>query len=134
MDANGPAIVAAARSQIGVPYSWGGGGWQGKSLGIDQGAHTVGFDCSGLAQYAVYKGTGKKINRTAATQYSDSQCKREAYANKQPGDLVFFGSPPHHVAIVSSATMMIAAPKTGDFVKEQAIYATERQPYVERCY
>ncbi|CAG2103428.1 unnamed protein product, partial [Medioppia subpectinata] len=132
-DATGAAIVAAARSQIGVPYSWGGGGYKGKSLGTGSGAHTVGFDCSGLAQYAVYKGTNKIISRTSGLQYTDSHCKREAYANRQPGDLVFFGSPVHHVAIVSSATQMIAAPQTGDHVKEQAIYAAERQPYVERC-
>ena len=41
---NGTAIVAAARSQIGIPYSLGGGGYQGKSRGINQGANIEGFD------------------------------------------------------------------------------------------
>ena len=39
-------------SQLGVPYSWGGGNANGPSRGIDQGANTVGFDCSGLMLYA----------------------------------------------------------------------------------
>ncbi|EUA08913.1 nlpC/P60 family protein [Mycobacterium xenopi 4042] len=36
----------------GVPYSWGGGTLQGPSRGVDSGADTVGFDCSGLTRYA----------------------------------------------------------------------------------
>ncbi|CAG2118442.1 unnamed protein product, partial [Medioppia subpectinata] len=76
----GPEIVSAARSQIGVPYSWGGGSWKGKSYGIGKGAHTIGFDCSGLAQYAVYKGTGKIIQRVADAQYADGKCSKVAYS------------------------------------------------------
>lgn len=42
---NGGPVVAAARSQIGMPYSWGGGGIGGPSYGIERGAGTYGFDC-----------------------------------------------------------------------------------------
>ena len=37
-------------------------------------------------------------------------------ANLQPGDLVFFGSPIHHVGIYVGGGMMIHAPHTGDVV------------------
>ncbi|XP_054167734.1 peptidoglycan endopeptidase RipB-like [Oppia nitens] len=137
-EATGAQIVAAARTQIGVPYSWGGGGYKGKSKGIDQGAHTVGFDCSGLAQYAVYHGTGsgKIIARVAASQYADKHCHHVSWGQHQPGDLVFFndGGSIHHVGIVSSATHMIQAPHTGDHVRESAIPTTGRMAQVTRCY
>ncbi|XP_054166030.1 solute carrier family 35 member G1-like [Oppia nitens] len=132
--AGGPEIVSAARSQYGVPYSWGGGSWKGKSTGTGIGAHTIGFDCSGLTQYAVYKGTGKIIARTVATQYTDIKCKRVAYGSKQLGDLIFYGNPPYNVGIVSDSNTFINASKTGDVVKEQTIYSTNRQPYVQRCF
>lgn len=51
----GPGIVKAADSQLGVDYSWGGGGCKGPSKG--------GFDCSGLTQYAVCKAQGKTIRK-----------------------------------------------------------------------
>ena len=40
-------VIQRAGSQMGVPYSWGGGNAAGPSNGIDSGAGTVGFDCSG---------------------------------------------------------------------------------------
>jgi cell wall-associated NlpC family hydrolase len=40
--ADGDGIVKAARSKIGVPYSYGGGGINGKSKGISD--NTIGFD------------------------------------------------------------------------------------------
>ncbi|XP_054157549.1 peptidoglycan endopeptidase RipA-like [Oppia nitens] len=132
--AGGPEIVSAARSQYDVPYSWGGGNWKGKSRGTGKGAGTVGFDCSGLAQYAVYKGTGKIIGRTAAAQSSDSQCQRVPYSQRKPGDLVFFGTPAYHVGIISGTNTFIHAPKTGDKVRQQTIYSTNRQSYVSRCF
>ena len=139
--ANGTDIVTVARTQIGVPYSWGGGGFMGKSIGIKEGdsdgSHTVGFDCSGLTQYAVYKGTGKVIKRNSYDQYEDKECRHVPYANHQPGDLVFFNDSPshkiHHVAIISGPDMMIHAPHTGDHVREGQIYTKGRVEFVQRC-
>jgi hypothetical protein len=47
----------------------------GKSPGTNDGqgnddSHVVGFNCSGLAQYAVYHGTNKFIARVSAKQYN----------------------------------------------------------------
>ena len=128
--------MAAARTQNGVPYSWGGGGIHGKSIGIESGAHTVGFDCSGLAQYAVYKGTGKVIARTAATQYADSHCHHVPYAQHLPGDLVFFndGGSIHHVGIMTGPGTFIQAPHTGDHVREGPVTVKGRMAMVQRCF
>ncbi len=52
----GLAVVEAGATELGVPYSWGGGNDAGPSLGIAQG--TAGFDCSGLVLYAVWKASG----------------------------------------------------------------------------
>jgi cell wall-associated NlpC family hydrolase len=134
--AGGAQIVAAARSQIGVPYSWGGSGAQGKSKGIQQGANTVGFDCSGLSQYAIYHRTKKTIARTAAAQYSDPKCHHVEFGKHEPGDLVFFndGGSIHHVAIISGPHTQIHAPHTGDHVREAPIMTTGRMALVQRCF
>ena len=53
-------VIRRAGSQMGVPYSWGGGNAVGPSRGIDSGAGTTGFDCSGLILYA-FAGVGIKL-------------------------------------------------------------------------
>jgi cell wall-associated NlpC family hydrolase len=40
-----------------------------------------------------------------------------AQSEVQPGDLVFFGSPIHHVGIYIGGGQMINAPHTGDVVR-----------------
>ena len=47
------ALIAAAASQIGLPYVWGGGNFEGPTGG--------GFDCSGLVLYAAYQASGGQI-------------------------------------------------------------------------
>jgi cell wall-associated NlpC family hydrolase len=73
----------------------------------------VGFDCRGLALYAVYQGSGGAISlptSTAQAQYSDASSYGGAYislSSLQPGDLVFFGGSSgdvEHVGIVVSGT------------------------------
>lgn len=94
--------VAAARSQLGVPYVWAAEN-PGRS-----------FDCSGLTKYAwgtvgVYMG-----HWTVAQQ---NQFPRVPFGQEQPGDLVMFGSPPHHVGIYVGNGQMIHAPYTGTVVQ-----------------
>ena len=73
--AQGNAAVKAAESQIGVPYVWG-----GETPG-------VGFDCSGLVQWAWGK-AGISIPRTTETQWPDML--HVTPTELQPGDLLFY--------------------------------------------
>ena len=97
-------IVAAARSQLGVPYVYG---------GRDAG---VGFDCSGLAQWCCAQ-AGVVIPRGSAAQFLDSGPRVDSEI--QPGDLVFFyggessGPRPGHVGVAITTDQMIDAPYTG---------------------
>ncbi|HXO47767.1 MAG TPA: peptidase M23, partial [Mycobacterium sp.] len=45
-------VIRRGLSQLGVPYSWGGGTAGGPGKGIDSGSGTTGFDCSGLVLYS----------------------------------------------------------------------------------
>src|SRR5437868_4684060 len=56
-------------SQMGVPYSWGGGTLTGPGPGVDYDAGKMGFDCSGLTRYA-YAGVGVQIPKYSGDQYS----------------------------------------------------------------
>ncbi|MFC5744834.1 hypothetical protein [Actinomadura rugatobispora] len=109
---SGGGVVAAARSQIGVPYSWGGGGPGGPSRGIGRGAGTVGFDCSGLTEYAWWRGRRVSIGGVTYSQYPNS-----TPTGRRPGALGF----PHmnHVVLASDKPgYIIEAPYTGARVRE----------------
>ena len=67
-----------------------------------------------VVQY-VYKQLGVSIDRTSQEQ--SKQGKSIARGNLQPGDLVFFGSPAHHVGMYVGNNSYIHAPRTGDVVK-----------------
>lgn len=71
----GSAILAAARTQVGGAYVWG---------GEQPGA----FDCSGLTRWAVREATGETIPRVAADQARAGVPVERA--DLRPGDLVFF--------------------------------------------
>ena len=73
--AQGDKAVQYAKSQIGVPYVWG-----GESAG-------VGFDCSGLVQWA-WASAGITIPRTTESQYPDMI--HVTLTQLQPGDLLFY--------------------------------------------
>lgn len=81
-------VLARGLAQRGVPYSWGGGGITGPTLGTGDGASTVGFDASGLIQY-VYAGVGAKLPRSSGAMYNVGQKVTPAQA--LPADLIFYG-------------------------------------------
>lgn len=104
------AAVAAAESQIGVPYQWG-----GESPG-------VGFDCSGLTQWA-WGRAGVGIPRTAQEQYDASS--HIPLGDLAPGDLVFWGGGPgdvQHVAMYVGNGDVVQAPETGEDVQISSIW------------
>jgi peptidoglycan DL-endopeptidase RipB len=65
-------VIRRGASQMGVPYSWGGGGPKGPSLGVDSGANTVGYDCSGFTQFA-FAGVGVLIPNHVAPNAHTAQ-------------------------------------------------------------
>lgn len=106
-------LIAAAASQLGKPYVWGGGDFTGPTGG--------GFDCSGLVLYSAYQASDGRIR---LPHYSGDQIHAGSsipWALKRPGDLIFFSYPgaggPHHVAIFVGGDRILQAPRTGDVVR-----------------
>jgi cell wall-associated NlpC family hydrolase len=101
------AAVAAAKSELGTPYLWGGS------------SPETGFDCSGLVQWA-YAKVGIQIPRTSEQQILASNGHAVDRHHLIAGDLVFFrdsGGDVHHVGISLGGDKFINAPHTGDVVK-----------------
>lgn len=105
----GQAIIAYAKTFLGVPYVW-------------AGKTPAGFDCSGFTAY-VYRHFGKYI-----VSYSDAQAyvgREVAYNDMQAGDLIVYdekyvpsmGRNVGHVAIYIGNGQIIHAPSAGDVVK-----------------
>ena len=117
--AQGLAAVKYAESQIGVPYVWG-----GETPG-------VGFDCSGLVQWAWGK-TGISIPRTTETQWPS--LLHVSLTDLQPGDLLFYynldgdDEVDHVVMYVGSGPWgvdtTIAAPYTGTNVSLAPLFTS----------
>lgn len=124
------AVLSRARSQLGVDYAWGGGNAQGPTAGIRDGGHAdsngdfgkVGFDCSGLVQYA-FAGAGISLPHYSGGQYRHGT--HVSTTDLQPGDLIFYGpGGSQHVAIYSGNGMMIEAPHSGSHVREVPVRHT----------
>jgi cell wall-associated NlpC family hydrolase len=100
----GPAGVAAnkACSLIGKPYIW-------AAAGPD------GYDCSGLVM-AAWAAAGVSLAHQSRTQMQ--QTGRVSRAELRPGDLIFFYSDIHHVALYIGNGWMVHAPQSGDHVRE----------------
>jgi cell wall-associated NlpC family hydrolase len=94
-------VVAYARHQVGVAYSWGGT------------SPRTGFDCSGLV-YAAYRSIGWKIPRSSWDQLRVG--RRVSFARLRPGDLLFTEGG-GHVQLVVSKRSAISAPQTGERVR-----------------
>jgi cell wall-associated NlpC family hydrolase len=108
---NGSAQVAVdtARAQLGKPYVYAGSGPDV-------------FDCSGLTMYA-WAAAGVSLPHNAEAQYGS--LPHVSQSELQPGDLVFFGSPIHHVGIYVGGGTMIEAPYTGVDVRYHTIYRSD---------
>ena len=81
-------VIQRALAQRGVPFLYGGGNAAGPTRGTGLKANVVGFDASGLIQYA-YAGAGLKMPRTSGEQCNVG--RKVALSQAKPGDLVCYG-------------------------------------------
>ncbi len=107
--AGAEAAIAEARRQLGKPYEYGGSG-------------PSTFDCSGLTSWA-WRAGGKTLSHSSRAQWTETS--RVAIDAIQPGDLLFYGSPIHHVGLYIGDGQMIEAPETGKNVRVASIYRGE---------
>jgi peptidoglycan DL-endopeptidase RipA len=120
-------VVMRGLSQRGVPFSWAGGGINGPSRGKGTGAMTVGFDASGLMQYA-YAGAGIKLPRSSGEMYRTGQKVLPQQA--QRGDLIFYGpGGTEAVAMYLGNNQML---EVGDVVQVSPVRANGMTPYLVR--
>jgi cell wall-associated NlpC family hydrolase len=123
-------VIRRAMSQMGVPYSWGGGNAAGPSRGIDSGAGTVGFDCSGLMLYA-FAGVGIKLDHYSGSQYNAG--RQVPSSQMRRGDMLFWGpNASQHVALYLGDGQMLEAPYTGSVVKISPVRTSGMTPYATR--
>ncbi len=123
-------VIQRAMSQMGVPYSWGGGNAAGPSNGIDSGAGTVGFDCSGLILYA-FAGVGIKLPHYSGSQYNMG--RKIPSSQMRRGDVIFYGpGGSQHVTLYLGNGQMLEAPYTGSHVKISPVRTSGMTPYVIR--
>ena len=123
-------VIRRAMSQMGVPYSWGGGTAAGPGRGIDEGAGTVGFDCSGLILYA-FAGVGIKLPHYSGSQYNMG--RKIPTAQMRRGDVIFYGpGGSQHVTLYLGQGQMLEAPYTGSNVKISPVRTSGMTPYVIR--
>lgn len=114
----------------GTPYSWGGGNAAGASRGIDSGAGTVGFDCSGLMIY-MFAGVGIKLDHYSGSQYNAG--RKVPSSQMRRGDMIFYGpNASQHVAMYLGDGQMLEAPYTGSTVKVSPVRTSGMTPYVTR--
>lgn len=123
-------VIRRAGSQLGVPYSWGGGSLTGPSRGVDSGANTVGFDCSGLVRYA-FAGVGVLLPRYSGDQYTAGRQLPPSHAKR--GDLLFWGpGGGQHEALYLGGGQMLEAQQTGVPVKISPVRTAGMTPFVTR--
>jgi cell wall-associated NlpC family hydrolase len=91
--------------------------WAGKALGRPYVWAATGpnaFDCSGLTMWA-YSHVGISLPHYSRAQYNSGP--HVGRSHLKPGDLVFFGSPIHHVGMYIGGGQFIEAPHSGADVR-----------------
>jgi len=123
-------VIRRGASQLGVPYSWGGGKPTGPTTGIDSGANTVGFDCSGFTQFS-FAGVGVLIPKYSGDQYNTG--RKVPVSQAKRGDLLFWGpGGSQHVALYLGGGQMLEAGGTAGKVTVSPVRRGGLQPYVAR--
>ncbi len=129
----GAKVIEVALTQLGVPYSWGGGTLNGPGLGFGKGASTVGFDCSSFTRYVWFQATGIALPRVASDQAA--AVTRVSLSELRAGDLLFFHDPRdrpgffHHVGLYDGQGNIIHAPTAGRTDEVKPIDLTVAHPW-----
>ena len=95
------AAIRFAYAQLGKPYQWGAAGPNS-------------YDCSGLTMASWAQG-GVSLPHSSQAQYNSGP--HVSQSDLQPGDLMFYGSPIHHVSLYIGGGKAIDAPHTGAYVE-----------------
>ena len=123
-------VIRRGASQMGVPYSWGGGTPSGPSKGVDSGANIVGYDCSGFTRFA-FAGVGVLIPKYSGDQYDTGRKVPQSQAKR--GDLLFWGpGGSQHVAIYLGNNQMLEASGSAGKVTVSPLRTSGLQPYLAR--
>jgi len=96
--------VETAMALRGIPYLWGG-------------ASRRGFDCSGLIRF-VFAQHGINLPHHSASQALHGA---RVEGSLQPGDIVFFGTPIHHVGMYVGGGYFIHSPRSGEVVSLRSL-------------
>jgi cell wall-associated NlpC family hydrolase len=123
-------VIRRGSSQMGVPYSWGGGTPNAPSKGVDSGANTVGFDCSGLVRYS-FAGVGVLLPRFSGDQYNAGRHIPPSQAKR--GDLIFYGpGGGQHVTIYLGNGQMLEASGSAGKVTVSPVRKGGMTPFLTR--
>lgn len=106
------SIVYTALKYLGVPYVW-------------AGDTPRGFDCSGFTMY-IFAEHGTTLPHYSGAQFQMGIAVPKEYL--MPGDLVFFGTPVHHVGMYIGGGYFIHASGAYDYVRIDQL--AERADYV----
>lgn len=107
-------VIAVAKSKIGSSYVWGATGPNS-------------FDCSGLMLYSFKNGANITLPRVSRQQATVG--RYVSRSELKPGDLIFWGSPVHHVGMYLGDGKYIHAPEPGTSVRISTLgsYTTARR-------
>ena len=123
-------VIRRGASQMGVPYSWGGGTLQGPSKGVGDGANINGFDCSGLMRY-MFAGVGVLIPRFSGDQYNFGRHIPPNEARR--GDLIFYGpGGGQHVTMYLGNGQMLEASGSAGKVTVSPVRKPGMTPFLTR--
>ncbi|OBH56275.1 NlpC/P60 family peptidoglycan endopeptidase RipB [Mycobacterium sp. E2479] len=123
-------VIRRMGSQMGVPYSWGGGSLEGPSKGVGDGANITGFDCSGLMRYG-FAGVGVLIPRFSGDQYNAGRHIPPDQARR--GDLIFYGpNGSQHVTMYLGNGQMLEASGSAGKVTVSPVRKPGMTPFLTR--
>jgi peptidoglycan DL-endopeptidase RipB len=123
-------VIRRGGSQMGVPYSWGGGSLNGPSAGVDYDAGKIGYDCSGFTRYA-FAGVGVQIPKYSGDQYNAGRPIAPSQAKR--GDLIFYGpGGSQHVTIFLGGGKMLEASGSAGKVTVSPVRTAGMSPHLVR--